>query len=295
MVVRGVIPAAGYGTRLYPVTKTQPKEMLPVGRKPVIQYVVEELARAGISDILIVTGRYKNTMEAYFDDHFPATTVVEPALRNWIDLNVRIYYVRQPHPRGTGHAVGLARGFTNAEPFVVAMGDSIIWGTQNKGIIEELIDAHISTGSVATIAVEAVEPTELPHYGVVRVEGNERVRRVLGIVEKPSPYQAPSNLAVAGRYVFDPIIYDALTHVHAEDGKELGLTAGIRVLIEQGYPVYCVQLSDEQQRMDVGNFPAYFRAFIRACLEDPELRREMASYMMRMLEHYGVELELPRA
>lgn len=277
MVERGVILAAGRGTRLHPVTRTQPKEMVPVGRKPVIEYIVEELTQAGITDVLIVTGRHKSTLEAYFDDGVPSFGH-ETAVGK-----TRIYFVRQPQPLGTGNAVKCAIGWTGDKPFVVAMGDCIIWSSGHENITCELIEIHERYGAAATVAVEMVSKQETRKYGIVSVEGQGRIMRLTGIVEKPAPEKAPSRLAVAGRYVFDPIIYDALDEVGDRGGEEIGITDAISVLVRKGFPVYCVKLKKGQTRMDVGNFEDYFKAFIWAAINDKEHSNSITAFVRRLL------------
>jgi len=276
MVERGVILAAGRGTRLHPVTKTQPKEMVPVGRKPAIEYIVEELAQAGIADILIVTGKQKSSLEAYFDDGVP------PKYDSSVN-GARIYFVRQPQPLGTGDAVKRAVGWTNDKPFVVAMGDCIIWSSSRDNITQELIEVHERYNAAATIAVELVSKQETNKYGIVSVKGHGRIARLTGIVEKPPPEKAPSRLAIAGRYVFDPIIYDALNEVEVCNEGELGITDAIAVLVNKGFPVYCVRLKRGQVRMDVGNFEGYFKAFIWAAINDKEHGGLIATFIRRIL------------
>lgn len=276
MVERGVILAAGRGTRLHPVTRTQPKEMVPVGRKPVIEYIVEELAQAGITDVLIVTGRHKSTLEAYFDDGVPS-------FGNEGVGKTRIYFVRQPQPLGTGDAVKRAIGWTGDKPFVVAMGDCIIWSSSHDNITCELIEVHERYGAAATVAVEMVSKRETRKYGIVSVKTQGRIMQLTGIVEKPAPEKAPSRLAVAGRYVFDPIIYDALDEVKDCGKKEVGITDAISVLVRRGFPVYCVKLRKGQARMDVGNFEDYFKAFIWAAISDKEHGSSIVTFVRRLL------------
>ncbi|MCS7253194.1 MAG: sugar phosphate nucleotidyltransferase [Armatimonadota bacterium] len=276
MVERGVILAAGRGTRLHPVTKTQPKEMVPVGRKPAIEYIVDELAQAGIMDVLIVTGKHKSSLEAYFDDS--AMTLGYKA------GGIRIYFVRQPQPLGTGDAIKRAIGWTNDKPFVVAMGDCIIWSPKGCNITHELIEVHERYCAAVTVAVELVKRSETNKYGIVCVKRHGHTMRVTGVIEKPSPEDAPSRLAIAGRYVFDPVVYEALNEVKTCEGKELGITDAIGLLINKGFPVYCVKLRDGQIRMDVGSFEGYFKAFIWAAINDNECSKAIRSFVQRVLK-----------
>jgi len=271
--------AAGKGTRLYPITKTQPKEMMPVGRKPAIEYIVEELATVGISNILIVVGQQKGSLEAYFDEDVSGVTESIASYNG-----ASIYFVRQPQPLGTGDAVRRAAAWTNNEPFVVALGDCIIWSHSAKSIVEELIEVHERYNAAATVAVEVVSRRETAKYGIVNTTGRGRVRQLSGIVEKPKPECAPSRFAIAGRYVFDPIIYDVIDEVERDSNKELGITDAIALLIRKGLPVYSVRLSEKQIRMDIGDFEGYFKAFIRAVLSDSEHGKAVKMFVSKMLK-----------
>ncbi|MFN3422382.1 MAG: UTP--glucose-1-phosphate uridylyltransferase, partial [Armatimonadota bacterium] len=225
-----VVPAAGIGSRLLPLTKAQPKEMLPLGRKPVLQYVVEELAAANIRDILLITGRRKRSVEDYFDEdgdlrHFDPDRV--PTAEK---LGVNLAYMRQPQPLGSGHAVKLAASFTSNEPFLVAYGDCVIWENPKGSLVREMMDAYEQFNPAAVIAVQKVPRSEVQKYGVVAVgkwEGN--VAEVTSVVEKPNPNEAPSCYAIAARYLFTPKVYEALDAVKPNKG-EWQLTDAIQKL-----------------------------------------------------------------
>src|SRR5712691_3490865 len=213
-----VVPVAGLGTRLLPATKSQPKEMLPVGRKPVVQYVVEELALSGIRRLLFVTGPGKTSIENHFDINaellaFLRETGKEELLAElaFERQNVQYFYTRQRRQLGLGHAVLCARPLVGAQPFVVALGDSIIGLHAQSDIVRRIVDEFDRSGADAIIAFESVPREDVIHYGIAKPRGKaETIFELADIVEKPSVADAPSNLAVAARYVFAPRIFDLL-------------------------------------------------------------------------------------
>ncbi|NLC57571.1 MAG: UTP--glucose-1-phosphate uridylyltransferase [Armatimonadetes bacterium] len=286
-----VIPAAGRGTRLLPATKSQPKEMLPVARKPTIQYVVEEMVGAGLSHILIVSGRSKRAI----DDHFDPDTSLQAELSRkqnaelleqlaFERLDVHYFYARQSEPRGLGHAVLLAEEFVAGEPFVVALGDSIIWHGENHSLMTRLIETHLQACAAATIAVEEVPAADVVHYGIVEPKHEVGpVFPIADLIEKPSVEAAPSRYAIAARYVFNPQIFEMLRRTEPGHGGEIQLTDAIRQLLRAGWPVWCVRLEKDQQRYDIGNFESYFRAFVEISLRDPELGEGLRAHLRRLL------------
>jgi UTP--glucose-1-phosphate uridylyltransferase len=256
-VTKAVIPAAGLGTRFLPLTKAQPKEMVPVVDRPAIQYVVEEAVRAGIDDILIITGRTKRSVEDHFDRHVELELELEKRgkhadlelVRSLADL-ADIHYVRQAEPLGLGHAVGVARKHVGDHPFAVMLPDDVM-----------VDDAALLSGMIATfderqssvLALMEVEGDAISAYGSAAVDAassTERVVRVLGVVEKPRPEDAPSNLAVIGRYVFTPEIFDAIEQVKPGVGGEIQLTDAVALLLET-QEVYGFRFSEG--RYDTGN------------------------------------------
>ncbi|HZD66854.1 MAG TPA: UTP--glucose-1-phosphate uridylyltransferase GalU [Acidimicrobiales bacterium] len=272
-VRKAVIPAAGLGTRFLPATKAQPKEMLPLIDTPVIQYVVEEAARVGIRDVLVVTGRGKASLEDHFDQAVELEQHLERAdkqeelaeIRRIPEI-ARLHYVRQGEPRGLGHAVSAARQYVGNEPFVVMLGDDIM--DPDVGVLDAMLAAFARHGR-SVVALKTVEPTEISSYGCARVEPlDDDLVRIQEIVEKPSPEAAPSNLAVMGRYVFTPAIFDALDRVGPGRGGEIQLTDAIALLLLEeevhGYPF-------EHGRWDTGNKLDYLRATMELALRRPEL------------------------
>ena len=283
VISKAIIPAAGLGTRLLPITKSQPKEMIPIGRKPVIQHVVEELTVAGIHQLLMVTSRKKRTLEDHFDHDPELNTCVKSNIGSG-SANCNLYFVRQEQPLGTGHAILLGEKFTSGEPFLVANGDTIIQSDHAASLCACLIEEHRIRNSAATIAVEMVSRNEATKYGVIEPglwEGN--VTTVKEIVEKPSADSAPSPFVVASRYVFDPVIYFALKKVFPTDDGELQLTAAIRWLLKNDYPVYALRIRKDEHRLDLGNFECYFKGFIFHSFTDDECGEEVRQYARALL------------
>ena len=288
-----VVPVAGRGTRLLPLTKSQPKEMLPVGRKPVVQYVVEELARCGMKRILFVTGPGKTAIENHFDidmeliNHLRETGKEEYlAQLSFEREDVEYFYVRQRRQLGLGHAVLCARRFVNKASFVVALGDSILGLNERSRVVEVMIERFTATAAAAVINFEEVPPEEIGEYGVaLPKQENAEVFELLDIVEKPDPDRAPSNLAVAGRYVFSPVIFDALAETPPGKGGEIQLTDAIRRLIRDGRKVLGVRMPPGERRYDIGHFESYFRAVVEFALADPQ-------FGQKLREYFGVTREI---
>ncbi|MCD6508757.1 UTP--glucose-1-phosphate uridylyltransferase [Candidatus Poribacteria bacterium] len=289
MVSKAVIPAAGVGTRLLPATKSQPKEMLPVGRKPTIQYVVEEIYAAGIRDILIITSQQKRAIEDHFD--YDANLVewlsrsgkpLEPI--NHIEMGVQILYTRQSVPKGLADAIGLARSFVGDEDFVVCLGDSIIKSEESGSLIKRMMDAHDRMNAKATIAFEEVDRRDVSKYGIAKPrEGLEDIFWIEDLIEKPSIDEAPSNLAVAARYIFSPQIFDFIDRTPPGKGGEIQITDSIRLMLQSGYPILGVRLADGERRYDIGNFRSYYEAFFDFSLSDPELGETFRRYVLERL------------
>ncbi|WP_405937212.1 UTP--glucose-1-phosphate uridylyltransferase GalU [Streptomyces sp. NBC_00726] len=287
-ISKAVIPAAGLGTRFLPATKATPKEMLPVVDKPAIQYVVEEAVAAGLHDVLMVTGRNKRPLE----DHFDRNYELEGALtrkgdadrlrkvRESTDL-ATMHYVRQGDPRGLGHAVLCAAPHVGDEPFAVLLGDDLIDPrdpllTRMTGIQER------EGGSV--IALMEVPPAMIHQYGCAAVEPTAEadVVRVTGLVEKPEPADAPSNLAIIGRYVLDPAVFGILRRTKPGRGNEIQLTDALQLLAEDekaGGPVHGVVFKG--RRYDTGDRSDYLRAIVRLACERDDLGPEFRSWLRR--------------
>ena len=286
-ITKAIIPAAGLGTRLLPATKSQPKEMLPVGRKPVVQYVVEELQAAGLQQILVVTGRPKRAIEDHFDSDPHLIASLEQAGNEavladleYLEGKSRFFYTRQSTPKGLGNAVSLGADFVDSDDCAVALGDSLIAAADPAAPLRAMMAAHGHLKAAAVVAVEKVPREDAFRYGIVSIEGAEPPPGepvvVTDIVEKPPLGTAPTTLAVAARYTFSPAIFEALDRTLPGKRGEIQLTDAIKLLIHMGEPVYAWPLSPHQQRYDVGNFESYFRAFIDFALAD-----ERYGYMVR--------------
>jgi len=286
-ITKAVVPAAGLGTRLLPATKSQPKEMLPVGRKPVVQYVVEELQAANLRQILVITGSHKRTLEDHLDYEPELIASLEKAGNEavlsdleYLENNSRFFFTRQSAPRGLGHAVSLAVDFVDDDAFAVALGDSLIAAEDPAAPLRAMMAAHVDLDAAAIVAVEEVPKEETFRYGIVDIDGDSfsagEPVEITDIVEKPSKGTAPSPLAVAARYTFDPVIFKALDRTVPDKRGEIQLTDAIKLLVSMGERVYAWPLSAEQRRYDVGNFESYFRTFIDFALAD-----ERYGYLVR--------------
>jgi UTP--glucose-1-phosphate uridylyltransferase len=280
-VRKAVIPAAGMGTRFLPATKAVPKEMLPLVDKPAIQYVVEEAVSAGITDILIITGRGKRDIE----DHFDRSVELEELLRQGgkdqelgamraIAGLAQIHFVRQGEPRGLGHAVGMARQHVGAEPFAVLLPDDITH--PNSGILAGMLVAHERTGQ-SVLCLKQVDRREVSLYGCASVEPvGESLVEVHDLVEKPSPDEAPSDLGVMGRYVLTPGIFDAIAETKPGRGGEIQLTDAIKALLSTE-KVFGYTFRDG--RFDVGNKIDFLKATVHFALEREDLGPEFRAFL----------------
>ncbi|MDQ1519388.1 MAG: UTP--glucose-phosphate uridylyltransferase [Actinomycetota bacterium] len=289
-VRKAVIPAAGLGTRFLPATKSSPKEMLPVVDKPSIQYVVEEAVRAGITDILVITGRAKRAIEDHFDRNFELEHYLEQAGKHDLLKEVQasaeladIHYVRQRDPLGLGHAVSVARSHIGNEPFAVLLADDIM--IDDSALLREMLDVHDRYGR-SVVALQEVAPDEVSSYGCVEPDTlHEDLVEIRRIVEKPQPDQAPSNLAVMGRYVFTPEIFDALDRIEPGRGGELQLTDAIQLLLEE-QTVYGQRL--RFGRYDVGQKIDFLRANIELALDRPDLGPQVEAFLVDIMRRRGI-------
>ncbi len=287
-----IVPVAGQGTRLLPSTKSQPKEMLPVGRKPVVQYVVEELALSGVRRLLFVTGPGKTSIENHFDINpeliaFLRETGKEDLLAE-LDFerqDLQYFYTRQRRQLGLGHAVLCAKPLVGRQPFVVALGDSIIGINAQSDIVRRMTDEFTRSGAQAVIAFETVPREDVVHYGIAKPRGAAGdVFELADVVEKPAVAEAPSELAVAARYVFDPVLFDWLEKTPPGKGGEIQLTDAVRLLLQNGGKVVGVRLAEGERRFDVGNFESYFRAFVEFALADPRCGAELREFVRGLLD-----------
>ena len=286
-----VIPVAGLGTRLLPATKSQPKEMLPVGKKPIVQYIVEELHLCGVERALFVTGRGKSSIEDHFDDDPDLIrTLRETGKEDLLEelqyerMGVHFLYTRQRRQRGLGDAVLCAENFTGAEPFVVALGDSIIGRHKPSLIVQRLIAAFESHDASCAIAVEEVPMDQVSMYGVVKPASGDEVFEITDLVEKPARDAAPSNWAIAGRYVFAPRLFSAIRRTGFDHRGELQLTDAIRLMLREGERVVGVRLPPDEKRYDIGNFESYFETFVEFALTDPVYGEALRKHVMDLLK-----------
>lgn len=286
-VRKAVIPAAGLGTRFLPATKAMPKEMLPIVDIPTIQYIVEEAVASGIEEILIISNSNKHCMENHFDRNYELESRLEESGKDELvkmikDISdmVNIYYVRQKAPKGLGHAILCAKSFIGNEPFAVLLGDDVVVNHEGEPALKQLINAYNEKGA-SVVGVQTVPHDDVDKYGIVEPLGTvkEGVRRVklAGMVEKPVKEDAPSDMAVLGRYVLTPDIFDLLETQEKGKGGEIQLTDAIVRLME----VQAVYSYDfEGIRYDVGDKFGFVKATIDFALEREDLADSVRSYII---------------
>jgi UTP--glucose-1-phosphate uridylyltransferase len=245
-IAKAILPAAGLGTRMEPITKVIPKEMLPLGCKPVLEYIVEELRTGGIEDILIVTRGDKPAIREYF--------------KSWHGID----FIEENQSRGSGYAVLMGKDFVGEEDFLVALADAPLWEEKSGSLISDLAKAHNTHQAAITMAIYQI-PWEETHLRGIMVPAGEvapgKAVRLLDMLEKPTPETAPSNWAGVGRYIFSPDIFTALEAIRPDESGEIGITDGIRRLVQEGKAFYGYPLQEGQARFDVGNYEGYVEAF----------------------------------
>jgi len=282
-VTKAVIPAAGLGTRVLPATKAQPKEMLVIVDKPSLQYIIEELVESGIKDIIIVTGRNKNSIE----DHFDYSYELEDTLKKdgkdkllgkveSISSMANICYVRQNHPKGLGHAILKAKSFVGDEPFVIALGDDIVYN--DIPVAKQLIDNYSKYGS-SIVGCQEVKKSDVSKYGIVKSSKSldEKTIEMADFIEKPSIEEAPSRLACLGRYLLTPKIFEYLEKTKPGKGGEIQLTDAIVAMMEDGEKVLAYNF--DGKRYDIGNKFGLLKANIEFGLRNEETREELLEYL----------------
>ncbi|MFN1685282.1 UTP--glucose-1-phosphate uridylyltransferase GalU [Staphylococcus aureus] len=280
-IKKAIIPAAGLGTRFLPATKAMPKEMLPILDKPTIQYIVEEAARAGIEDIIIVTGRHKRAIEDHFDSQKELEMVLKEKGKSELLEKVQystelanIFYVRQKEQKGLGHAISSARQFIGNEPFAVLLGDNIV--ESEVPAVKQLIDVYEETGH-SVIGVQEVPEADTHRYGIIDpLTKNGRQYEVKKFVEKPAQGTAPSNLAIMGRYVLTPEIFDYLKTQKEGAGNEIQLTDAIERMNNDNQ-VYAYDF--EGERYDVGEKLGFVKTTIEYALKDDSMREELTRFI----------------
>ncbi len=296
-VRKAVIPAAGLGTRFLPATKALAKEMLPIVDKPTIQFIVEEALKSGIEDILVVTGKSKRSIEDHFDSNFELEyNLKEKGKDDLLQLvdettNIRLHFIRQKHPRGLGDAVLQAKAFVGNEPFVVMLGDDLMDITSQDAapLTRQLMDDYDKTHA-STIAVMEVPHEEVSAYGVIAPQGKgkEGLYSVETFVEKPKPEDAPSNLAIIGRYLLTPEIFDLLENQAPGAGNEIQLTDAIDAL-NKTQRVFAREFTGN--RYDVGDKFGYMKTSIEYGLKHPQVKDNLKQYLIDLGKQLATETE----
>jgi UTP--glucose-1-phosphate uridylyltransferase len=286
-VKKAVIPAAGLGTRFLPATKAQPKEMLPIVDKPTIQYIVEEAVASGIEDIIIVTGRGKRAIEDHFDKSLELEKELlykgkeeELATVREISELADIHYIRQKEPLGLGHAIWCARKFIGNDPFAVMLGDDIV--VSETPCLKQLVNEFERTQS-SVIGVQEVGTEDISKYGIVDPYSQgrgEQIFKVRDLVEKPSPEEAPSNLAIMGRYVLTPDILDILERIDPGKGNEIQLTDALKVLVNQ-QDIFAYMF--EGKRYDIGNKYGFVQATVELALKRSDIGESLRAWLKEII------------
>ena len=291
---KAVIPAAGLGTRVLPATKAQPKEMLVIVDKPALQYLVEELVEAGIEEILIVTGRNKVSIENHFDYSYELEKTLEEKGKkdllkvvNNISKMSNIYYVRQKKPLGLGHAISCAEAFVGDEPFVVLLGDDIIYTAKDKGqnaVTKQLVEKYNELQGGTILGVQQVPHENVSKYGIIKPlkQIDEKTVAVEDFIEKPSVDEAPSNLAALGRYVLEPEIFSYLKRTKPGKGGEIQLTDAILAMKNDGEKLYAYNF--DGLRYDTGDKFGMFVANVEFGLRHEELKDKVKDYLKDLVE-----------
>jgi UTP--glucose-1-phosphate uridylyltransferase len=287
-VKKAVIPAAGLGTRFLPATKAQPKEMLPIVDKPTIQYIVEEAVASGIEDIIIVTGRGKRAIEDHFDKSLELEKELlykgkekELATVREISELADIHYIRQKEPLGLGHAIWCARKFIGNDPFAVMLGDDIV--VSETPCLKQLVNEFERTQS-SVIGVQEVVTEDIDKYGIVdpyNIGTGEQIFKVRDLVEKPNPSEAPSNLAIMGRYVLTPDILDILSKVDPGKGNEIQLTDALKVLV-QSQDIFAYMF--EGKRYDIGNKYGFVQATVELALQRADIGEPLKAWLKEIIQ-----------
>ena len=285
-VRKAVIPAAGLGTRFLPATKAQPKEMLPIVDKPTLQYIIEEAVDSGIEEILIITGRNKSSIENHFDKSVELEMELERSgklelleeIRRISDM-VNIHYVRQKEPRGLGHAIHCAKSFIANEPFAVLLGDDIVFN--EKPCLKQMIEIY-DEYKTTILGVQEVVEADVSNYGIIDGKHIEdRIYKVKDLVEKPTIESAPSNIAILGRYIINPAIFECLELTQPGKNGEIQLTDALKLLVERE-AMYAYIF--EGKRYDVGNKLGFLEATVEFALRREDIGAEFRSYLKRIIE-----------
>ncbi|WP_288770716.1 UTP--glucose-1-phosphate uridylyltransferase GalU [uncultured Sneathia sp.] len=287
---KAVIPAAGIGSRVLPATKAQPKEMLPIIDKPAMQYLVEELIDSGITEILIITGRNKESIENHFDYSYELESILKEQGKTEL-LNVveeisqlaNIYYVRQKAPLGLGHAISKAESFVGDEPFVVLLGDDIMY-TENMPVTKQLVNKYYEVGGGNILGIQKVAHDQTSKYGIIDIKEqiDDRTYLVKEFVEKPSVDKAPSDYAALGRYVLKPEIFKYLKTIKPGADGEIQLTDAILAMTKDNNPLYAYDF--DALRYDTGDKFGMFKANVEFGLRHPELKDRIREYLKGLVD-----------
>jgi UTP--glucose-1-phosphate uridylyltransferase len=283
---KAIIPAAGLGTRFLPATKAQPKEMLPIVDKPTLQYIIEEAVASGIEEILIITGRNKKSIEDHFDKSVELELELEAKGNTELLAEVRkiselanIYYIRQKEPLGLGHAIYCAKSFISDEPFAVLLGDDVVYA--QKPCLQQMMEIH-QEYQATILGVQEVALEDVNKYGIIAGKKiGERVYQVADLVEKPAVKEAPSNVAILGRYILNPAIFAILEHTPPGAGGEIQLTDALKELAQRE-KMYAYNF--EGRRYDVGDKQGFLEATVEFALRRADLREEFWPYLVKIVE-----------
>ncbi|WP_413306391.1 UTP--glucose-1-phosphate uridylyltransferase GalU [Bacillus sp. 1P10SD] len=292
-VRKAIIPAAGLGTRFLPATKAQPKEMLPIVDKPTLQYIIEEAVESGIEEILIITGRNKKSIEDHFDKSVELELELESRGKDKLLEEVRrisnmvnIHYIRQKEPKGLGHAISCAKSFIGNEPFAVLLGDDIVFNEQ-RPCLKQLIDKY-EEYKTTILGVQEVAGEDVDKYGIIGgLQFEDRLYKVRELVEKPAVGQAPSNVAILGRYIINPAIFDILERTEPGKAGEIQLTDALKELAEKE-AMYAYIF--EGQRYDVGDKQGFLQATVDFALRREDLRDDFLQYLVSVVK--GVKTQV---
>ncbi len=290
-ITKAIIPAAGLGTRFLPATKAQPKEMLPIVDKPTIQYIIEEAIASGIETVLIITGRGKRAIEDHFDRSYELENeLLKNGKKDLYEMVedianlVELYYIRQKSPKGLGHAIHCGKSIIGNEPFAVLLGDDVVVNKE-KPALKQLIDVYDQTGK-SVLGVQRVAQKDVSKYGIVDPsEVNGNVSKVRDLVEKPAPDKAPSNIAILGRYIITPRIFEILETTQPGVGGEIQITDALKQLAQEEDMYAC---EFEGRRYDVGTKMGFLEATIEFALDREDLRDEVQAYLTNLINERGM-------
>ena len=290
---KAVIPAAGIGTRVLPATKAQPKEMLPIIDKPAMQFLIEELIQSGITEILIITGRNKESIENHFDYSYELESILKEKSKNeLLDIvqNIsnlaNIYYVRQKQPLGLGHAISRAESFVGDEPFVVVLGDDIIYTDENtEPVTKQMIDKYLKLNGGNILGIQQISKKDVSKYGIIEIESrvDEKLFKVNNFVEKPQIENAPSDYAALGRYILEPGIFNYLKTIQAGKNGEFELTDAIMKMQQIENNLYAYDF--DGLRYDIGDKLGMFKATVEFGLRHKELKDKIKEYLKDLLKN----------